>query len=196
VIIRLPLVLSLVFATSVPALAQNQGSGAKGGLNFTSVQLEVAGADATSDRRTGFVGGLFFQLPVARQLSAQFETLYAQKGSEGGDAGSLKLDYFELPLLLRWDSTSTGNPRGNLFAGPSFNFNTRARAEAGGVEEDIADDVEALDVGLIVGAGAEFGRFLIDGRYQHGLREVKKDAGAEDSRLRHRAFSLMVGVRF
>lgn len=192
------LVVAIVFASATAAMAQNQGVGFKIGVNFADLHVDTDEDFRSLDRRTGIVVGVFYVFPVAPQFSVQPEFLYAQKGAkfvENSDFG-LDLDYYEVPLLLRWDSTATGQPSFNLFGGPSINFRHRARQEDEEGDRDIRDSVETIDVGLVVGAGAEFGRFLIDGRYEHGLKEVNKDAELEAFSVKHRAFSIMGGIRF
>jgi hypothetical protein len=178
-------------------MAQNKGAGFKIGVNFADLNIETD-ENPDFDRRTGIVAGVFYVLPIAPHVSFQPEWLYAQKGAkfpENSDFG-LDLDYFDVPLLLRWDSTTAGQSPFNVFVGPSINFRHRARQEDDEGDRDIRDQVEKIDVGLIFGAGVEIGRFLIDGRYQHGLREVNKDAEAEGFSVKHRAFSIMAGFRF
>ena len=191
-------VLVLLIASAPAAMAQNKGAGVKGGVNFAKLHIETDEDDVNFDRRTGIVAGVFYVFPLAPHVSFQPEWLYTQKGAkfaENSDFG-LDLDYFDVPLLLRWDSTTAGESTFNVFAGPSINFRHRARQEDEEGDRDIRDQVERIDVGLIVGAGVELGRFVIDGRYQHGLREVNKDAVAENFSVKHRAFSIMAGFRF
>lgn len=191
------LVLVLLVVSAPAAMAQNKGAGFKVGVNFAKLHIETD-EDVNFDRRTGIVAGVFYVLPIAPHFSFQPEWLYAQKGAkfpENKDFG-LDLDYFDVPLLLRWDSTTAGESTFNVFAGPSINFRHRARQEDEEGDRDIRSDVERIDVGLIVGAGVELGRFVIDGRYQHGLKEVNKDAEAENFSVKHRAFSIMAGFRF
>jgi len=191
------LVLVLLIASAPAAMAQNKGAGVKVGVNFSKLHIETD-EDANFDRRTGIVAGVFYVFPIAPHFSFQPEWLYAQKGAkfaENSDFG-LDLDYFDVPLLLRWDSTTAGESTFNLFAGPSINFRHRARLEDEDGDNDIREDVEKIDVGLVLGAGVEIGRFLIDGRYQHGLKEVNKDAEAENFSVKHRTFSIMAGFRF
>ena len=191
------LVVAMLIASATAAVAQNQGAGFKIGVNFADLHVETD-EDFSLDRRTGIVVGVFYVFPIAPHFSFQPEWLYAQKGAkfvENSDFG-LDLDYYDVPLLLRWDSTATGQSTFNLFAGPSINFRHRARQEDEDGDRDIRDSVEKIDVGLVVGAGVEFGRFLIDGRYQHGLKEVNKDAELEVLSLKHRTFSIMGGIKF
>ena len=191
------LVVAMLIASATAATAQSQGAGFKIGVNFADLNVETD-EDFSLDRRTGIVVGVFYVFPIAPHFSVQPEWLYAQKGAkfvENSDLG-LDLDYYDVPLLLRWDSTATGQSTFNLFAGPSINFRHRARQEDEDGDRDIRDSIEKIDVGLVVGAGVEFGRFLIDGRYQHGLKEVNKDAELEVLSLKHRTFSIMGGIRF
>ena len=192
------LVLVMLLATGTAAFAQNKGAGFKIGVNFADLKIDTTEDDDGLDRRTGIIGGVFYVFPVAPHVSFQPEWLYAQRGAkdaENSDFG-VDLDYFEVPLLLRWDSTSSGQSTFNVFAGPSINFRHRARSEDEDGDVDIRDQVEKIDFHLVFGAGIEIGRFLIDGRYNLGLREVNKDAEEEDFKVKHRGFSIMAGFRF
>lgn len=195
---RLVLVVALVLSSAPAAMAQNQGSGIKGGVNFAELDIDPGDFDFF-ERRTGLVAGAFFVLPVAPHFSIQPEALYAQKGAKVADedgGGALKLDYLDLPVLVRWDSSDRGEARFNVFAGPSFNFRMRVREDTGDEEIDISEEIERFDLGLVFGAGVEFGKFLIDGRYQHGLRTVNQFRDEEGFEARNRSFSLMGGFRF
>ena len=192
------LVVALLVASGSAAMAQNQGSGLKGGVNFAELKIDPGDLDFF-ERRTGLIAGAFFVLPVAPHFSIQPEALYSQKGAtveEADGGGTLKLDYFDIPILARWDSSNSGEARFNVFAGPSFNFRTRARQDIDGETIDISEDIEKFDLGLVFGAGVEFGRFLIDGRYQLGLRPVNKFRDEEGFEAKNRSFSLMGGFRF
>jgi len=54
-----------------------------------------------------------------------------------------------------------------------------------------------MDFGLVFGAGIEFGKFVIDGRYTHGftnLNDSEEDGDAVE--FKSRVFSIMAGFRF
>ncbi len=194
----LVLVVALVLSSAPAAMAQNQGSGIKGGVNFAELDIDPGDFDFF-ERRTGLVAGAFFVLPVAPHFSIQPEALYSQKGAkveEADGGGTLKLDYFDIPILARWDSSNSGEARFNVFAGPSFNFRIRARQDIDGENNDISADIERFDLGIVFGAGVEFGKFLIDGRSQLGLRPVNKFRDEEGFEAKNRSFSLMGGFRF
>lgn len=194
------LVLVLLLASGTAAMAQNKGAGFKIGVNFAELNVDTGDVDFSLDRRTGLIAGIFYQLPIAPHVSIQPEFFYSQKGAkitEDGVEGTLKLDYFDVPVLLKYDSTTAGNSPFNLFAGPSFGFRHRARAKdaLGLADEDIREDIERIDVGLVFGAGIEVRYFILDGRYQMGLSTVNKNDTA-DFKLKNRVFSILAGFRF
>jgi hypothetical protein len=109
------------------------------------------------------------------------------------DDEEVKLNYFEIPILLRADFTTGGNVRPFVVIGPSLAFKLSAKVEEDGEEFDIDDDVEGFDFGLAIGAGLQFGRGSIEGRYTHGISDA--DPFDED-KARHRVFSFLAGFRF
>lgn len=194
-------VLCALLGTATSAAAQPAVFGIKGGANRATVSFDPEPPADVLDQRTGFVGGLFVVVPVAGLIGFQGEALFSQKGtSEDGGAGDLALDYLEVPLLLRVGRVSLGRPAFHAFGGPSLGLKLRARAtsetfDGETEEEDIAEDVEGFDFGMVAGAGVDIGRFTVDGRYTWGLRRVNSVA-ADEVTFRNRVFSIMAGVRF
>lgn len=194
-------VLCTFLCTAGTAMAQPAVFGVKAGINLATVTFDPEPDEDVLDRRTGFVGGLFVVVPASDRLGFQGEVLFSQKGaSEDGGAGDLALDYLEVPLLLRVGTASPLETSFHAFAGPSIGLRLRARVTAetfdGETEdEDIADDVKGFDFGVVAGAGVNFGRFTLDGRYTWGLNNLNS---LEDDvmKLRNRVFSIMAGVRF
>ncbi len=79
---------------------------------------------------------------------------------------------------MRYKLNSSG--RGLVFfGGPSLAFKVSANATAdfggGSVSDDISDEIESFDFGLVFGAGWEAGRLSIDGRYTWGLSRINVD---------------------
>lgn len=185
------------------AAAQNYSGGIKAGINFSNVEFDGDGVDVNFDSRKGLIGGAFVVLPVSGAFGVQIEGLYSQKGAtieEDGGEGRIELDYIEIPVLARFSSAPGANATSfHVFAGPSFGFNIRARTEAeldGESEsQDISDDVKGFDLGLVVGAGVELGRVVIDGRYTWGFTNINEDL-QDDVKVHNRAFAIMAGIRF
>jgi hypothetical protein len=190
----------LVCASSAEARQRDTGWGIKGGVNFATLTLDQdVGPDF--EYRIGLVAGGFFTFPLGERFDVQPEVLYTQRGATldalGVDA-TIKLDSLEVPVLVRYGLGSGG--RGLvLFGGPSVGFKLRAEASAalGGTEadEDISDEIEDVDFGLVFGAGWEAGRFSIDGRYTWGLTGIGVDP-VEEGKTTHRVISILVGYRF
>ena len=163
------------------------------------------------DSRTGFVAGGTLTLPLTSVVSFQPEVLFAQKGariSEGGFTATFKLDYVEVPLLLRVDVPTTGGMlRPHLLAGPALAFRASCDVEAsgGGVSasrpcRDIAheegeDDLRSFDAGLLLGGalGFDFGgrRLNVGARYTLGLTKL---VSGDD--VRNRAITLYGSLDF
>jgi len=194
-------VLCTFLCTAGTAMAQPAVFGVKAGINLATVTFDPEPDEDVLDRRTGFVGGLFVVVPASDRLGFQGEVLFSQKGaSEDGGAGDLSLDYLEVPLLLRVGTASPLETSFHAFAGPSIGLRLRARVttetfDGETEDEDIADDVKGFDFGVVAGAGVNFGRFTLDGRYTWGLNNLNS-LEDDEMKLRNRVFSIMAGVRF
>ena len=85
-----------------------------------------------------------------------------------------------------------------LLGGPSLAFKVSENATAdfggGSVSDDISDEIESFDFGLVFGAGWEAGRLSIDGRYTWGLSRINVDQA--DPQTMHRVIAVLAGVRF
>lgn len=192
-------------ASSQPASAQTFDGGVKGGFTFADIprlaaDLEDAGADEVEWRIGRALGG-FIAIGLTDTLAFQPELLWAQKGLKGREPLldtdlKVEFDYLQVPVLVR---LGPSNGQGiHVLAGPSFNVLTRARAiEEGafGEDEDIKDETESMDVGLVVGLGYYGRLLLVEARFEEGLRNVPKFPEADED-YRHRAFMILGGIRF
>lgn len=198
------LALVLTVGVSSASAQTNATFGVKAGVNFAN--LDLSGDDDIDfnfERRMGLVAGAFVLVPMTETFGFQIEALYSQKGAKFEEDGySLKneLDSFDVPVLARYTFPSMTDTSFHVFAGPSFGF----KLSANEIEEfddeelktDISDEVAGLDFGLVFGAGVEFGKFVIDGRYTHGLTNLNKSEIEDDLEVKSRVFSIMAGFRF
>src|SRR5438874_12214726 len=118
--VRSAVVLTTLFLTlAPPAFAQGiQAAGLKVGVNFAKAVV-ASDTAATLENKTGAAAGAFVRLGLSR-IAIQPEILFSMKGGQqpaGGDEFHLKLNYLEIPVLLR-----LGMPLGGfapfLVAGP------------------------------------------------------------------------------
>ena len=185
-----------MIATASPAVAQIT-FGARAGVNFANVAFD-GDEDVPSSTHIGVLAGVFATVPLTGWLAVQPEAIYSVKGAslDVFDIDSdYIVDYFEIPVLARIPV------RRHVYvaAGPSMAFRIRARSRTSFVgstdEVDLDDEVESFDLGIVGAAGIEFGRWVVDGRYTHGLSDTDKDS-SDPVKIRNRVFSLSAGIRF
>lgn len=197
--------LLLVFAAATPASAQSFG--VKGGLTLANVnitdpralpvELQWCCSPWDGTRRDAAVG-VFAGVQLDEGLELTVEALFTQRGFRIGrngpsDGASLRMSYVEVPILARLMGDWI-----NLFAGPMVAVKTSASQSSaniagGGTYLDRAA-LATGDLGLVVGAGLHRGRWSLDGRYVHGLRNVIRNA-PEGATLKHKSLMLLAGVR-
>jgi hypothetical protein len=115
----------------------------------------------------------------------------------------MKLDYLEIPVLVKIIFPSPGGVNPYLFAGPAvaIKVSGKVKAEfAGESDEEDIEDMKSTDFGLVIGAGVDFGfgalgkgTLSVDIRYSLGLSTISDFEGDD---VKNGAFSLMVGFSF
>jgi outer membrane immunogenic protein len=196
------LVFVLLAAGGQDAIAQDATWGIKGGLNLATLDSDEE-PQPEFKFRIGFAAGGFFTWPLSSRLDVQPELLYSQMGAKldaaGLNSASIELDSFVAPILVRYKFASAD--RGLfVFGGPAIAFNVRAEVVVEStnntIKEDIGDDIEDVDYGVVFGAGWQSGRWSIDGRYHWGLSTIGSDEAEPATKTRHRVISVLAGVRF
>ena len=196
--------LSLLALAATPLHAQRFGIIAGG----TYSNLRSAD-DLDFKRRRGTIFGGSVQLPLGSVITLQPEFLFLNKGTKFKETSSsgesnVRLDYLELPVLLRYDfSRETIGP--HIYAGPSVGFNVGCKLEVNALPStDCTDDnlkPKKLDYGVTIGTGIDFnlGGIAATGglRYGIGLADIRNDNNDEfKSRVNNGVLSLYVGLLF
>jgi hypothetical protein len=194
------LLVCAILSIPAAAVAQEASFGVKGGLNLASIHFDP---DQLADfgARPGLVLGGFVNLPIGSRLAIQPEGLFSQKGTDASEDGVdawVRLDYFEVPVLVQYAVSQSSARAFHVFAGPSMAFNLKAESGADfgeeSIDEDIDDDIEDFDFGIVFGASVSFGRFILDGRYTFGLSNINVDT--EEGKAKNRTLSFLAGVLF
>ena len=202
-------VMVILAGSASSALAQERQIGIKAGVNVASLVFDGADADSYNERRVGFLAGGFGVWPLGGPTALQVEALFSQKGAKFSESlenleATLELDYLDLPVLLRVQGPVFGSNRLHFFGGPSVSFRLAARSKLSstgqqfdqGSIDNIEDDIEPFDFGILAGAGIDIGRrIVIDARYSWGLSTINKDT-SDGIEIKNRLFSIMGGVRF
>jgi len=193
----------------LPEVAAAQGfeAAVKGGFTFADIPkyselIDDEGGDP--EMRIGAVVGGHVAFSLGGIVALQGEVLYTQKGLKAKAPSGIdedvefKFDYINVPVLLRLGLT--GGTGLQFLVGPSFNFNTSAKVAFEGLfddEEDIKDEVEDIEIGLVLGAGYYGSLLIIEGRYEEGLTDIAdfRDFGEEEN-YKNRTFMVLAGIRF
>jgi len=190
--------------------------GFQGGLSLATLGGSDADLETGDEKsyRKGLSVGAFLAVPLSDQLSLQPELLYAQKGMILTDTEvgieeevelTLRLNYIEVPLLLRINVPTEGNIAPHFLVGPAIGF--KASCELG-VEEDgesfdvdcdeAEGDTKSIDFGGVIGAGVGIvvgpGEIVLGARYTLGLMSI--DDSGEDLDIKNRTFSFLAGYSF
>lgn len=155
--------------------------GAKLGLNIANWHGDDV---ASNDQRFGFSGGAYAILPVTEAFAFQAELLYTMKGTSKDEFGVetvAKLNYVEIPLLMRFDIPAGGALRPYMLLGPSIAFEVTSKIKENSLEvnsEDVCLDTKSPDTGIVFGVGAGFSPpglqadMMVEIRYVLGLRRI------------------------
>lgn len=164
------------------------GSGpvAAGEANF-GIRFGVGGssfrnADYDAENRIGIQAGLFGRYEFVPKFALRLEAVYAQKGTDAGDA-TVALDYIDFPLLAEFSFPSAGFTP-TFFSGPALGIRMVGELRVGSESDDYGDLAEKYETSWIFGLGSTTaigGRdVLFDLRYALGLSSVF-DFGSDDS---------------
>ena len=197
----------------------SSATGIKGGLKIGASMAKLHGDDVDDltdflgedqKSRIGLCAGGFITFNITGMFAVQPEVLYVKKGSKYeeeilGETFKLwiKLDYLEIPVLVKIMAPSPGGVNPYLFAGPVFalKLSSKMKAEYAGDSEEVdIEDIKSTDFGLVIGAGVDFGfgasgmgKMTLDVRYSLGLSSISDFEGDD---VKNGVFSLMVGFSF
>ena len=203
---------ALLVAALVPASASAQSfqAGVKGGINVASISWSNSDPKpAISSRNGGIIGG--YVAKDGKKMGLAVEVLYSQKGAHLDFSGTgvidtvdLKLDYVEIPVLGRFN-IAKDKTLIHIYAGPVFafsvkdetteTFRTTTQTTPATVETQDAG-AKSSDIGIAIGAQVDVHKFLVDVRYNWGLKNVNDSSGPGEPDVKNKCFSAMFGFRF
>jgi hypothetical protein len=123
---------------------------------------------------------------------------------------SWNLNYLEIPFLSKLNIPLKENIKSNIFCGPALGIKIGATYDAdyeywekdenGDIVEEVNEsddgdikDIKSMDFGIIFGAGVEFGKIIVDARYNLGLSTISKEKGG--SKIKNSVISLILGIK-
>jgi Outer membrane protein beta-barrel domain len=181
-------------ASAQAGMVPRTSFGVLGGVNFAKVSgNDVDGAKT----RTGAVGGISLDFHLAPQVSLEIDGLYSQQGTKSdfdGDDLTLKLDYVQVPVLIKYRFPTHTQLRPFLEVGPYAAFRTKCDLSSGGetasCEDFFGEKAKSTDFGGTAGAGVGFklGRqeLSLVARYSMGFTKI-----LSDSDVKNKVFSVL-----
>jgi hypothetical protein len=172
--------------------------GIKGGLNMSNLYTD----DADDENVLfGFNAGVYATLPVSDFVAIQPELLFTTRGSKleynnaliEGNA-KFKLNYIELPLLVRVNLTKNFNIHAGGYASYLVSSKVTGEGSFNFEEEFDTDNFNKFDAGLAAGVGLDFNPISIGVRYNYGLTTIVKD-GDDSSDLKNSNLSLYLSYK-
>lgn len=208
-----------------PTLSQEPikiSKGFKAGVNLAKVvgdDAEYSDVEFSGETkyRVGFGFGGFVEFHVTPSFSVQPEFLYVQGGTKydgtliGTDwKATMKVDYLQIPVLLKYNIPTKGMTTPSIFFGPTVSFPVSKKLELEitgvSVEMDV-ENVKSSIFGVTFGAEVGFaGGFTFEGRFDLGLSKVAGDKIIEETEttialspnedIKNSSFLFMLGYSF
>jgi hypothetical protein len=170
------------------------------GLFIGGTEAQVDGSVSDISNRTGVAFGAYGVIPIDQTWSAEPGAFYSMKGWKRvepgtGDQSIVKLNYFEIPLLMRVNLGASAAP--SLFGafikgGFGLGFRATCSIETKDASSNVTasascDDIEtassgtvkfkSFDVGAIIGGGVRrrVGRqdLVLSAQYELGLSKIQ-----------------------
>ena len=198
--------LLFLFLLSPPPASSQTSLGFQAGLSMGTLAGKDKGGDF--DYRMAFGGGAFLNFSLSEILSVQPELSYMSRGAKESYDGydiKLKLNYIEIPVLLKFDVPMEADVSPYFMLGPSFGFKVgcTVNGDQGGTDVDVDCDESGVessgfDFGGVVAAGIGFptgpGQTTLGARYYAGFTSI--DGSEEETDVKNRGFFFSVGYSF
>jgi len=158
--------------------------GIKGGANMSNLYSD---SEEINDENVlwGFNAGVYAAFPISDNIFIQPEILFTTKGAEldydfAGTEGTskFKLNYVEVPLLVRFDLTENFNIHVGGYASYLVSAKIKGEGDVEFERDFDADDFERFDAGLSAGIGIKLNPIGIGLRYNYGLTTIGKEREA------------------
>jgi hypothetical protein len=192
----------MLIATSASAV--DMMLGLKGGVNIAGVYGEAT--NEGKETRLGFIGGASLDFKVHKMFSVQPELLFANKGwkrSEGNDEAVWKIDYFEIPVLIKFHIPANEVADPYIYLGPAVGINVTGTLEVTEDGEtdsrDFKDNLTSADFSIVGGAGVDImvgekGAVIIEVRVDTSLSTF--DSADDPDDIKNYAIGAMIGYGF
>lgn len=217
------LTIIIIFFNSILLAKGITGKGIMVGLNFADIRGEYVGftknklgfvtggfLEYSINDKFALQQEILFTMKGSKvEMKFHFVSEYGEVYSK--TTAKLTLNYLELPILAKV-KVPIENIKSILLFGTFIGINIGASSnenyiywekdangdiiyqESYNMNEDIKDDVNDIELGLIFGAGVNLSPFIIGFRYNLGITDIWKDSDGDS--VKNSVFSLMLGYSF
>jgi hypothetical protein len=179
--------------------------GLKVGGNYSNV-YNIKGQNFTADFKLGLATGIYFAIPLGKELGIRPELLYSEKGyqSSGSILGSSynithSANYLDIPILLEIKPVEFIT----VVAGPQYSYlmhtkNQFSNSVLTAQQEQTFDNINIRKNLLCFTAGLDFNihRLVIGTRFGWDLLQNNGDGTSTNPRYRNLWYQATLGVRF
>lgn len=152
----------LIFANS---FSQGLSYGIKGGYNYSTIRAENLN---NINGQTGFHAGVFANFS-AILLQIQPELLFSQRGYEVENGNDLRMNYIDLPVLLKVKVL----PFITLDAGPQYSYLLNTQETSDELVLPAMPTFEKSDLSAVIGTSVNVWKVGASIRYIHGFKELE-----------------------
>lgn len=184
---RILLSTGLVLAATLAPLSAGHAQltfGGFAGVNFSNLDASNLDPGDVFESRTGGMFGGYVGTHLGRLFTVRLEGYWTRKGADliesGTNVGSFKIDYIEIPLILRAHIPLVAI-KPAIYAGPAVSFKTKCSAEEGSTSLDCSQagaTIKSTDVSGIVGAGIGIGPVTLDVQYDFSFSDILDEPNA------------------
>jgi hypothetical protein len=168
--------------------------GIKAGYHSANVSLDP---DSDTGSRSAIAFGGFLELDLLGPIDIQGEVLYSPKGAKdkSGSETTVKVNYLEIPVLVKFQMPLAPTVSWNSFIGPYFGFKINESTDPDmGNNEDL---FKSSDLGGVIGLGLKFNALIsfvtVDARYSLGFSDI---ADGGETKIKNRVFAIYLGLGF
>ncbi len=169
-------------------------------INLSSISVPTGSSSADYSSRLGFGIGAVVDRQLTDRIDLHAEPMFLQKGARietSNFVGVFKINYFEIPLMFRYNFEYNESLLPYAMAGPSIGFLTNAKLDVkDGGEQDENENTKGFDFGAGIGGGVKHPRgnmtFFAEIRYVLGLMDINKEA--DESKVKNRGLQVVAGV--
>ncbi|MCK8520311.1 PorT family protein [Aquimarina sp. D1M17] len=160
------LCVTFLFLTFYWGEAQESTYGIRLGANLSSISSDDI-PENLEDNRFGIVVGFLAEFPIKEKLSLQPEFQYSSKGN---DDETLRVDYLQLPIFLKYNFSNLVN----VHIGPQVGLKIWEWEDNAGIDANF----NTFDFSAVAGVGVNITEnFFADLRYDFGLSNIVDDEG-------------------